>query len=416
MGISYPGLAEFVKDCLEKGFTTRKIYERAIDRFNYVSDFTGFVGYVSKVRRGDIKGEEVNIEPEDVETLDKKYKPLRSSEKDDIDFLQTLSKHRVIKIVDLCNKLNCSPKVIHKFVDHYRSRGYEIAVDGNKVIFSAGIVSNVEEIKKPLEDKEIIFGVASDWHFGSKYVQITALNEFCDLARKKGVKHMFVPGDVTAGFNVYAGQAFDLFALSAEEQESSVITNLPEGFDWHCLGGNHDYGFIKRGGGHNPLLAISNQREDFHYVGFDEANVPILKGVELCMWHPSGGVPYALSYRLQKGIEQIAFGELTKIVRGVKERPTIRFVLAGHLHVQVQAMFGSIFGCQAGCFEGQSNYLKRKGLIPQVGGYIIQAVLGKNGLLKNFEAKFYIFEEVENDYRNYSHEIELAEITEPLLE
>jgi len=134
------------------------------------------------------------------------------------------------------------------------------------------------------------------------------------------------------------------------------------------------------------------------------------------MWHPSGGVPYALSYRLQKGIEQIAFGELTKIVRGVKERPTIRFVLAGHLHVQVQAMFGSIFGCQAGCFEGQSPYLKRKGLVPQVGGYVIQAILGKNGLLKNFEAKFYIFEEVENDYRNYSHEIELAEITEPILE
>ena len=412
----YPDLKEFVKDCLEKGLKTKRIYEMAIDRFNYVNNFDAFVSYVSKIRKSKMKKREINIESEDAETLDKRYNPLNSSIEDKINFLQTLSKRKVAKVIDLCNELNCSPKVIHKFVDHYRSKGYEIVVDDGKVIFSTGIVSNVEENKKPLEEKEIIFGVASDWHFGSKYVQITALNEFCELARKKGVKYIFVPGDITAGFSVYSGQVFDLYALSAEEQEASVITNLPKGFEYYCLGGNHDYNFIKRGGGHNPLLAIANQREDFHYIGFDEATVPILKGVEINLWHPSGGVPYALSYRLQKGIEQIAFGELTKIVRGVKERPTVRFVLAGHLHVQVQAMFGSIFGCQCGCFEGQSPYLKRKGLVPHVGGYIIEAVLGKSGLLKNFEAKFYIFEEIENDYRSYSHEVELPEITKPIFE
>jgi hypothetical protein len=135
------------------------------------------------------------------------------------------------------------------------------------------------------------------------------------------------------------------------------------------------------------------------------------------MIHPSGGVPYAISYRLQKTVEQIAYSELSGIAYGSKERPSIRFVLSGHLHIQMQAMFGSILGLQAGCFEGQTNYLKRKGLFPSIGGWIIKASLGKNGLLKNFEAKFYIFEEIIDDWENYHHTVdEETEIGKPLFE
>ena len=220
--------------------------------------------------------------------------------------------------------------MIYELVEHYRSKGYEIVADEEKIMFSSGVISNIEKVKQ-ISDREIIFGVSSDWHFGSKAVQITALKEFCEICRKNGVKHIFNPGDIVAGFNVYPGQTFDLYALSAEEQESSVVTNLPKEFNWYCLGGNHDYSFIKKGGGHNPLLSISSKREDFHYIGFDEADIPILNGVDTRLWHPSGGVPYAISYRLQKGIEQIAFDELTNIVRETKEKPTVRFVLAGHL-------------------------------------------------------------------------------------
>ena len=411
--VRYPGMLEFVQEQKENGLNSKEIYDLVRKEFGYSSSYPTFRRYVVYVqqKKTDI---DINIEPEDIDTLDKRYKKIRVSSRDDIKFLETISKHRVLKVDDLCNKLNCPPKIVYDFVDHYRSKGYEIVVDDDKVIFSEGVVSNGELRVHPLEEKEIIFGVAGDFHFGSKSVQITPLNEFCELARKKSVKHMFIPGDIVAGYNVYPGQVFDLYAISSEEQEKSVVTNLPYGFEWYALGGNHDYSFIRRGGGHNPLLTISSLREDFHYVGFDEADVPILPGVDLKMWHPSGGVPYSISYRLQKGVEQVAFDELTSIVRGVKSRPTIRFILSGHLHIQMQAMFGSIFGTQCGCFEGQTNYLKRKGLVPHVGGYIIEALIGKNGLLKNFEAKFYIFEEVKDDWKNYKHSISEPKITKPL--
>lgn len=82
----------------------------------------------------------------------------------------------------------------------------------------------------------------------------------------------------------------------------------------------------------------------------------------------------------------------------------------------MQALFGPIWGAQCGTFEGQTNYLKRKGLVPSIGGYIVKASLGKNGLLKSFEAKFYIFDEIEDDWKNYKHTSPEKKITKPIME
>jgi len=89
--------------------------------------------------------------------------------------------------------------------------------------------------------------------------------------------------------------------------------------------------------------------------------------------------------------------------------------LAGHLHIQLQAMFGSIFGMQCGTFEGQTGFLRRLGLYPQVGGYIVKADISRNGLLRNFNAKFYMWpKQIEDDWRNYKHSIEKSKIVKPI--
>ena len=54
--------------------------------------------------------------------------------------------------------------------------------------------------------------------------------------------------------------------------------------------------------------------------------------------------------------------------------------------------------------------------MPCIGGWIVKATLGKNGLLKNFEAKFYIFDEIENDWKNYVHTIPEQKIIRPIFE
>ncbi len=399
----YPGLVEFVKGGIQKETDSKEMFNEAKRRFKYEGDISTFRKYINgiKIRYKDILTAALNEEPE-----------LRFDDSEE--FLNILKRQKSISMFDLCNELNCSPQRVESLVSYHRSKGFDMTIYEDIVMLNTELVASVGKVPQ-IAETEIIFGVASDLHFGSKAAQITALKEFVNECEKRGVKHIFCPGDIVAGYNVYPGQQFDLYALAAEEQESSVVVNLPSGdFKWYMLGGNHDYAFIKKGGGHNPLLAIASQREDVHYVGFDDADVPILNGVELKLWHPSGGVPYSVSYRLQKGAEQIAYSELRSIISGSKVAPTIRFILSGHLHIQMQAMFGSIFGMQCGAFEGQTNYLKRKGLIPNIGGYIVQAHLGNNGLLKNFDAKFIMYEEIEDDYKNYKHSIPKYKITKPI--
>jgi len=316
---------------------------------------------------------------------------------------------------DVMTDLDCSPTELRNLVDECRVGGVDVFIQDNRIVYSSEALGSGEMIESPLSDsKEIVFGVTSDLHFGSKACQITGLNQFCKQAKQEGVKHILVPGDVFAGIKVYQGQEHDIYASSAEEQERSLLRNLPTGFDWYMLAGNHDYDFVKRAG-HNPVLAISKRREDIHYLGGDVANIPLIDKVEAQLWHPSGGIPYAYSYRLQKGVEQLAFQELYKAVdEYASKQSKIRFFLAGHLHIQMQALFGPIFACQSGGFEGRTNYLKRKGYFPVVGGYIIKATLKKGNILR-FEAPFIIFPDIEDDYKNYDHAYkEEEDIQEPL--
>lgn len=391
----YKEIVEFIIEELNMGTDLNLIYDRARD-LGYKSDIVSFARYVRKLKKsnGIIKKKEGISDNKIIKLLDSK---------------------KVLKIQDVLKSLDCNKETLDKIVRTCRSNGYEIHVENNNIFLST---TNVREAEKTstLADNEIIFGVMSDTHFGSKSCQITAMNEFAEIMKKKGVKHIFCPGDLVAGFDVYPGQVHDVYALSAQEQEESTLVNLPKGFDWYVLGGNHDYSFIKRGGGYNIISVIASKRSDVHYIGFDEANIPILTNVDVKLFHPSGGVPYSISYRLQKSMEQITMSELQSIVRDVKDKPTVRFVLAGHLHIQMQAMFGSIWGAQCGTFEGQTNYLKRKGLVPCIGGWIVKANLGNNGLLKNFESKFYIFDEIEDDWKNYKHTIPEQKITKPIFE
>jgi predicted phosphodiesterase len=385
---------------IDDGFSYKQIFDYLVNKNLYSSTFDSFCRYARSIKnRHGVIREEISK----LTDFDKRL-------------IKFFDGKKALKINDITEKFHCSRTTLKESIRKCRFNGYEIQIDDNIVILSNTNVREPEKVSQLANNTEIVFGVVSDPHFGSKSCQITALNEFAEIMKHKGVHHIFVPGDLVSGFEVYPGQIHDVYAIDAKGQEESTLVNLPRGFNWYVLGGNHDYSYIKRGGGYNIISAIASKRPDIHYIGFDQATVPILKNVDLMCVHPSGGVPYSISYRLQKNIEQITIGELQNVVRGVKDKPSIRFVLLGHLHIQMQALFGPIWGAQCGTFEGQTNYLKRKGLVPSIGGYIVKASLGKNGLLKSFEAKFYIFDEIEDDWKNYKHTSPEKKITKPIME
>jgi len=389
-------LINLVQSGISLGHSKEILFEKA-KLLGYTSCFSSFDRYLRYIKRE-------NGTINKLDSLEDQSKKL----------IKILEFRKSLKSNEVKNIISCSKNDLNKLINNCRKNGYEIHLDNNNIILSTTNARDPEKIEQ-ISDSEIIFGVISDPHFGSKSCQLTAINEFCEIMKKKGVKHIFCPGDLVAGFDVYPGQIHDVYTISAKEQEDTTLVNLPVGFEWYILGGNHDYSFIKKGG-YNIISVLSLKRKDIHYIGFDSADVPILRNVDLKLFHPSGGVPYSFSYRLQKSMEQITMSELQSIVWNVKEKPTVRFVLAGHLHIQVQSMFGSIWGAQCGTFEGQTNYLKRKGLVPTIGGWIVKASLGSNGLLRNFESKFYLFNEIEDDWKNYKHSLPEEKITEPIFE
>jgi len=248
---------------------------------------------------------------------------------------------------------------------------------------------------------EICFGVVSDTHGGSRAEQVTALRDFVHIAREEyGVRHILHGGDTFAGYGVYRGQAADLYAITGEEQADAVANNLPEYDDltWYLLGGNHDYAFFKSAGLDVRRELVSLGRDDVVLLDYDAADVPLLPGVEARLWHPSGGVPYALSYRGQKGAAQLAQDELMSVVMGEKPKPTIRLMLIGHLHVMYMFDHGPMTVIGMGCFEGQTNYLRRKGLVPHVGGWILRCQF-VDGMLHRLDPVRIRYREIEDDWK-----------------
>ena len=382
------GLVEFILEHPDTSIA--ELYEVAQKKFDYESSWMGFRVLVYRTRKRN--------------SVVKQSSPKKRLESSDL--LNILTSRGHVKLIELCKLFSCSPKKVEELISMERRKGHEVLVEDDYVFLSDG--SRFVEprvIKKPLESKEIVFGVASDLHFGSKACQITALNEFAEDCKREGVQTIFSPGDLLAGYKVYKGQQYELYELEAEGQEASLVRNLPKGFEWYVIGGNHDHSFMKNGGGHNALSVIDNQRPDVHYLGFTEAVVPILPGSDLMMWHPRGAACYAMSYKLQKFIEQRAFQELQKIINGIKSKPTLRFVLCGHYHIQLQATFGSIFGMMAGSFEGSNSLTKEKGWVPAIGGWIVRAWIKKDGTI-DYSPKWYSKPEIEDDYKNYRHDVE----------
>jgi len=242
------------------------------------------------------------------------------------------------------------------------------------------------------EGERIIFAVISCTHSASKYQQLTHLRTFYTYAQERGVKLVLHAGDVTAGIRVYRGQEYELFLHGEKAQREYVIEHYPRmenGGKTIMIAGNHDYSFVKEAGC-DIVENIADKREDIEYWGAYGA-YPILPRLKVYLQHTSGGVPYALSYRLQKNIEQFS----------PDAKPDIYFM--GHLHKSCALFqYRNVTAFSLPCFESQTPYLRRKGLYPEIGGLIVEFFVNDKGRKDNLaRMKFEwvpFYKPIEKDY------------------
>jgi len=209
--------------------------------------------------------------------------------------------------------------------------------------------------------KKVRVGIVSDTHLGSQYQQITHLRALYRYFSRRKVNVVLHAGDLVCGEGLYFGHRYELFAIGADNQIEYVVNNYPKykGITTYLISGNHDAVFQKKAG-IDVVATICRRREDMVYLGYGGADVDI-GGVKFALIHPSGGVPYARSYRAQKIIEQLPGGSKPHVL------------IIGHLHItDILPNYRNVLSIMAGCFQSQTPYLRRKGLAPDVGGYLLE--------------------------------------------
>lgn len=209
--------------------------------------------------------------------------------------------------------------------------------------------------------RKVRVGIVSDTHLGSQFQQISYLRAFYRHLSQRRIGIVLHAGDLLAGEGLYRGHRYELFAIGADAQIDYAVNNYPgyKSITTYLISGNHDAVFQKRVG-IDAVKAVCRRREDMVYLGYGGARVEI-GGVKFDLLHPDGGVPYARSYRAQKIIEQLAGGNKPHVL------------ILGHLHVtDILPNYRNVLGLIAGCFQAQTPYLKRKGLAPDIGGFILE--------------------------------------------
>lgn len=331
----------------------------------------------------------------------------------DFDRLFRFIKDEPHSLTEIADHLDRGPSYIEGLIDQMLDAGYNISRETGRLLASTSRPARGNDPVKTVADEagmDFTFGVISDIHSGSKHQQISAMNSFIDVGRHEyGVRHWLVPGDLTAGRRVYRGQEKEVYALEPDDQQDALNKTFPIHADseYYVIGGNHDWSHVKNNGV-DVVYRFCRQHDNVHYLGYHQADVPLTDRVRARMWHPSGGVPYAKSYRTQKGFDALlpdAFEQA--ILSG--ESPYTWFLLVGHLHVADYLPGLIVNGAICGCWEGQTGYLKEKGLRPEIGGWIFRVRVTDAGLIHRVEPIWVGHREIHQDYLNYPDLLDYGE-------
>jgi len=320
-------------------------------------------------------------------------------------------------VEELCRKFDCSPDRITERLHSVEVAGWHVKRLGDKVVIPTGERPTADvSIPGTLADKHgmvVPLGIASDLHAGSIWSQPTALRRFTDIATNEyGVREMFNPGDCTMGIYGFRGIESELVPTAVpisrqRSRDASVVqaelynlyTPQIDGLTHFELGGNHDFWHVGANG-FDPVRYICNQRPDMVYLGYTLADIPLTDNVTIRLWHPASGIPYAKSYRLQKGMEAQAYADLKEAVEA-DASPNVSVVIGGHLHITICVPALPLIGVHPGCFEGRTKFLQAKGLTPDLGGTILRFLLTDSGRIQRLEYTFVPFDEIRDDWKNY---------------
>ena len=247
-------------------------------------------------------------------------------------------------------------------------------------LLARGRLLNPEQQSRPVlsfDGDEVVFGFCTDSHWGSKYSPEAYWDAFLEECDKQKVQAILHAGDVTEGMSNRPDQIYSLTHVGYSAQIDFAVeqfrkTDLPI----YVIDGNHDRWGIKSGGVmvvHDIAARCSN----VHYLGHDEADIPV-NGTIWRLWHGEDGSSYATSYRLQKIVESWTGGTKPHVL------------LTGHTHKQGFFFERNVQIVSGGALCRQSAWMRAKKLANHDGFWILRSTIS-GGEIKSFSPTWYPF-------------------------
>lgn len=296
-----------------------------------------------------------------------------------------------LSLVDLADRLNCSPKTAQKTIDKLRLDGYNVQVHNGEASLSAQIPAApplVVNSKDFFDGKWYTFGVLGDTHLCNRNSRLDVLNCLYDIYEAEGITNVFHTGNAVDGecrFNRHelvtrAGIDPQMeYFVNEYPQRKGIKTRFITGED-------HEGWWISREGINIGALmqqrAEEAGRKDLEWIGHVERDVQF-KAQKGAAWarvmHPGGGSSYAISYTEQKIVEALQGGE----------KPRIMFI--GHYHKFGQGYPREVHTVQTGCTCDQTAFLRRMKIQVHVGGTIVKFHQAPTGEINRFNVTWIPF-------------------------
>jgi predicted phosphodiesterase len=282
---------------------------------------------------------------------------------------------------ELCDRLDQSPKKVKAMVEAAKNAGYSIALAGGQVGYvpPKQVQSEKRVIARPCE--EGIFAVISDTHVGSKYCLEDQIVDFVTRAYKEdGVRTIFHPGDILDGVYHHSRWEESHHGYQAQSTRAAKVFPKLPGLRYVGIIGNHDETFEKESGlsvvASLPQVFRDAGRDDFELIGARGAYIRYApkggRGILVELWHPIGGGAYAVSYKLQRHVEEY----------GVGQKPD--FMFAGHWHQQCYIVRRGVHCFSSGTFHGGGgSFGKALGGAQAIGGWVVRYNQTKDGTVRD---------------------------------
>jgi predicted phosphodiesterase len=286
-------------------------------------------------------------------------------------------------IEELSDLADVSPKRVREVLSELSSQGYRITdeKEGQGVTLSKVAPDKTNLHPGLFSGREQIFGVVSDTHLGSQEEALEELHLAYDMFKKEGITNVLHAGDLVCGRGIFRGQDNEIKVFTVDSQVDHAVENYPlvEGITTHIIAGNHDVEGDAGRVGFDPVAATAARRADFNYLGPYTAWMEAHGGAWIHLLHGKGGMGYSYSYKVQKLVDGYPGGR----------KPAL--LIPGHWHVRGNFEARSVEVLFPGCFEWQSIFLQRLGLMPAVGFHIIHCVFGDDGSLVQFTPRWFKF-------------------------